>query len=145
MDIDPVEVHYLNAFMEIEIFTLADHAQDAGGKLFINGTFDTIQAQQFPQLHPAFTLAMRLRFSAKEAGTHTLRLKTLTPGGKELIQPFEAEVPVQAPQPPADYVGINFTLNLYQVKFEEPGTYSFQLFVDGEWATGIKLNVLSRS
>ncbi|RYZ24085.1 MAG: hypothetical protein EOO16_02105 [Chitinophagaceae bacterium] len=130
--------------MEIEIFTLADHAQDAGGKLFINGTFDTIQAPQLPLVHPAFTLAMRLRFSAKEEGTRTLRLKTLTPSGKELIQPFEANIPVQAPQAPADYVGINFTLNLYQVKLEEAGTYSFQLFVDDEWATGIKLNVVQR-
>jgi hypothetical protein len=130
--------------MEIEIFTLADHAQDAGGKLFINGTFDTIGAQQFPQVHPAFTLAMRLRFSAKEAGTRTLRLETRTPSGKELIQPFQADVPVQAPQVPADYTAINFTLNLYQVRFEEPGSYSFQLFVDDEWATGTKLNVVQR-
>ncbi|RYY38851.1 MAG: hypothetical protein EOO08_12905 [Chitinophagaceae bacterium] len=131
--------------MEIEIFTLADHAQDVGGKLFISGTFDTINAPQFPLTYPAFSLAMRMRFSEKEAGTSRLMLKVLDPSGKELVQTMEGDLPVQVPQPPATYSAINFTVNLYQIQFTTPGIYTFELYIDGEWRTGLKLNVAGRS
>ncbi|TCZ67209.1 DUF6941 family protein [Flaviaesturariibacter aridisoli] len=131
--------------MEIEIFTLADHAQDVGGKLFISGTFDTINAPQFPLTYPAFSLAMRLRFSDKEAGTSRLLLKALDPSGKELIKTMEGDLPVPTPQAPATYSAINFTVNLYQIPFTVPGVYTFELYLDGEWKTGLKLNVVGRS
>ncbi|GAB4093834.1 DUF6941 family protein [Flaviaesturariibacter terrae] len=131
--------------MEIEIFTLADHAQDVGGKLFISGTFDTIQAPQFPLTYPAFSLAMRLRFSAKEAGNYQLKLRALDPKGNDLIKAMEGDLPVAAPVAPASYSAINFTVNLYQIQFPEPGIYTFELLLDGEWRTGLKLNVVPRT
>jgi hypothetical protein len=131
--------------MEIEIFTLADHAQDVQGKMFISGTFDALHAPQFPLTYPFFTLAMRLRFSEKEAGDHQLTIKVLDPDGKDLVKNVEGNLPVQAPPPPATYTGINFTLNLLQVQFAKAGIYTFELYLDGEWETGLKLNVVQRT
>ena len=63
--------------MEIEIFTLADFAQDNQSKLTIVGTFDAIHSKQFPVTHPSCTIACRLRFAAKEAGSHDFKLRLI--------------------------------------------------------------------
>lgn len=55
--------------MEIEIFSLADFAQDNQSKLTVVGTFDSINALQFPVQHSSCSIACRLRFAAKEAGS----------------------------------------------------------------------------
>ncbi|RYY97720.1 MAG: hypothetical protein EOO11_10065 [Chitinophagaceae bacterium] len=125
--------------MEIEIFTICDHAQDTGGKLFIIGTFDMINSPAFPMVYPAFTIAGRMRFSRKEIGEHSFRIRALDPQGKELIQPIEGQIGIGEPAPFADYASTNFVINLQQVKLEYPGTYTFELYIDEEWKTGLKL------
>jgi hypothetical protein len=74
--------------MEIEIFTLADFAQDNNSKLTIVGTFDSIQARQFPVQHPACTVACRMRFSIKETGSHEFKLRLIDTAGNEIIKPI---------------------------------------------------------
>ena len=78
--------------MEIEIFTLCDFAQDNQSKLTIVGTFDSINAKQFPTQHPACSIACRLRFSSKEAGEHTFKLRLIDSDGKEIIQSIEGNM-----------------------------------------------------
>ncbi|GAA4338211.1 DUF6941 family protein [Flaviaesturariibacter amylovorans] len=125
--------------MEIEIFTICDHAQDTGGKLFIIGTFDMLNAPSFPMVYPAFTIAGRMRFSRKETGEHSFRIRALDPQGKELIQSIEGQINIGEPPAFADYTSTNFVINLQQVKLEHPGTYTFELYLDDEWKTGLKL------
>ena len=132
-------MNWLISGMEIEIFTLSDFAQDHNSKLTIVGTFDSIQAKQFPVIHPACSVATRLRFSAKEEGNHDFRLRLIDTDGKELIQPIEGNFNI----PPADknrnLTSINVVANFNQLKFEKPGRYSFELYIDGEWKSGLPL------
>ncbi len=124
--------------MEIEIFTLADFAQDNHSKLTIVGTFDSIHAKQFPCVHPSCTVATRLRFSAKEAGDHAFRLRLIDTDGKELIKPIEGNINI--PVPANGLVAtINVVMNFAQMKFDKPGRYSFELYIDDEWKSGLPL------
>lgn len=124
--------------MEIEIFTLCDFAQDNNSKLTIVGTFDSIFAKQFPVQHPACAVACRLRFADKEAGDHEFKLRMTDAGGKETIQPIEGNINIPIP---ADgrVVTINLVINFNQLQFTKPGRYSFELYIDGDWKSGLPL------
>ena len=127
--------------METEIFTLCDFAQDAGGKLTIVGTFDQIGSKIFPVVHPSCSLACRLRFSEKESGEHDFTLKLVDSKGKEVIPSIEGKINVAIPAN-IKYSAINIVGNLNQLKFEKEGRYSFELYVDGNWVTGLPLNLI---
>ena len=124
--------------MEIEIFTLADFAQDNNSKLTIVGTFDSINAKQFPVQHPACAIACRLRFAAKETGAHDFKLRLIDSAGKEVIQPIEGNITIGNP-PNGQFASINVVINFNQLQFSAPGRYSFELSIDGEWASGLPL------
>ncbi len=124
--------------MEIEIFTLADFAQDSHSKLTIVGTFDSIHSRQFPAIHKSCSIACRLRFSPKEAGGHDFKLRLINAKGAELMQPVEGKIniPASSNEQP---VSINIVAGFNQLKFDEPGRYSFELYIDGEWSSGLPL------
>lgn len=124
--------------MEIEIFTLADFAQDNNSKLTIVGTFDSIQSKQFPAIHPVCAIACRLRFAAKETGGHDFRLRLIDEGGKETIKPIEGNINIGNP-PNGQFASINIVVNFNQLKFEKPGRYSFELYIDNDWKSGLPL------
>lgn len=124
--------------MEIEIFTLADFAQDNNSKLTIVGTFDAIHAKQFPVAHPACTIACRLRFASKESGAHDFKLRLIDSSGKEIIQPIEGNINIGEPIN-GQFSSINIVINFNQLKFEKPDRYSFELYIDGDWKSGLPL------
>ena len=124
--------------MEIEIFTLADFAQDNNSKLTIVGTFDAIHAKQFPVQHPACTIACRMRFGIKEVGSHDFKLRLIDAAGKEIIQPIEGNINIGTP-PNGQFASINIVVNFNQLKFEAAGRYSFELYIDGDWKSGLPL------
>jgi len=127
--------------METEIFTLCDFAQDAAGKLTIVGTFDQIGSKTFPVVHPSCSLACRLRFSEKEKGAHHFRIRLVDLQGNEVIPSIEGTINVGIPAH-AHYAAINIVGNLNQLKLEKEGRYSFELYVDDNWQTGLPLNLL---
>lgn len=126
--------------MQIEIFTLCDFAQDNNGKLTVVGTFDGIHSKQFPFTQANFSVACRLRFAEKETGTHDMRLRFIDGDGKELLQPIQGQMNIPKPTN-GQYSTINLVFNLSQIKFEKAGRYSFELFIDNEWESGLPLFV----
>jgi hypothetical protein len=124
--------------MEIEIFTLADFAQDNNSKLTVVGTFDSIHTKQFPAQHPSCAVACRLRFAPKEIGEHELRLRLLDSDGKEVIQPITGNINI-GPSANGNVSTVNLVINFNQLQFQKPGRYSFELFIDGDWKSGLPL------
>jgi len=124
--------------MEIEIFTLADFAQDNNSKLTIVGTFDTINAPQFPVQHPACSIACRMRFSTKEEGQHLFKIRLIDSTGAEIIKPMEGNIAI-GHTPNGQFGSINIVINFNQLQFPKPGRYSFELYIDGDWKTGLPL------
>jgi hypothetical protein len=115
--------------MEIEIFTLADFAQDNNSKLTIVGTFDAIHTKQLPTTHPSCSIACRLRFSAKELGQHDFKIRLIDTTGKEIIEPIQGDININEP-PNGQLATINIVINFNQLKFEKTGRYSFELYID---------------
>lgn len=124
--------------MELEIFTLCDFAQDNNSKLTIVGTFDSISAKQFPVAHPACSIACRMRFAAKEGGEHHFKLRLIDAAGKETIQPVQGDINIGTPAN-GQFASINIVINFNQLKFEKPGRYSFELYINDEWRSGLPL------
>ena len=124
--------------MEIEIFTLCDFAQDNSGKLTVVGTFDGIYSKQFPFVKANFSVACRLRFSEKEAGAHDMRLRFTDGDKQEFIKPIEGQINIAKPQN-GQYSAVNLVFNFNQVKFEKAGRYSFELYIDDDWSSGLPL------
>ncbi|MBS1513247.1 MAG: hypothetical protein JST86_20595 [Bacteroidetes bacterium] len=126
--------------MEIEIFTLCDFAQDNQSKLTIVGTFDSISVKQFPVQHPSCAIACRLRFAAKEAGDHDFKLRMIDAAGKECIQPIQGNINIPMPAN-GQVVSINLVVNFNQLQFAKAGRYAFEMYIDGDWKTGLPLFV----
>lgn len=124
--------------MEIEIFTLADFAQDNNSKLTIVGTFDSIFSKQFPVLHQSCSIACRFRFAAKETGDHHFKLRLIDAAGKEVIKPVEGNISIGAP-PNGQFATMNMVVNFNQLQFEKEGRYSFELYIDDDWKSGLPL------
>jgi hypothetical protein len=124
--------------MEIEIFTLADFAQDNNSKLTVVGTFDSIHVKQFPAQHPACSIACRLRFANKEAGQYDFKLRLIDAAGKELIEPIRGNLSI-GESANGQFSSVNIVVNFAQLKFEKPGRYSFELYIDDEWKSGLPL------
>jgi hypothetical protein len=115
--------------MDIEIFSLCDHAQDFQGKLVIVGTFDTIWAKKFPSMHPSCALAARIRFTAEEAGRHALNLLIVDMDGRNIVPPLTGELNVARPRA-GDTVTVNFVITIGQLRFQKPGRYSIDFLID---------------
>jgi hypothetical protein len=124
--------------MEIEIFTLSDFAQDNNSKLTIVGTFDSISTKQYPTTHPSCYISCRLRFAAKESGDHGFKLRMINDGGKEIVNPIEGNINIAPPQN-GQFTTVNIVVNFNQLPFEKAGRYSFELYIDGDWKTGLPL------
>lgn len=124
--------------MEIEIFTLADFAQDNQSKLTIVGTFDNISVQKFPAQHPSCAIACRLRFAAKEAGPHDFKLRLIDSEGKEIIQPIQGDINI-GESTNGQFTTINIVINFNQLQFKSAGRYSFELYIDNDWKSGLPL------
>ena len=126
--------------METEIFTLCDFAQDTNGKMTIVGTFDRINnIKSFPYMHPACSVACRLRFSSKETGDHKFRLRLIDRTGKE-ISFIEGDLSI-GDTGNTEYAAINIPVNFSQLRFETDGRHSFELYIDGKWVSGLPLTL----
>lgn len=124
--------------MEIEIFTLCDFAQDNNSKLTIIGTFDSIYAKQFPVQHPSCSVTCRLRFANKEAGDYDFKLRLIDADGKEIIQPVEGNIKT-GESVNGQFTTVNLVINFNQLQFAKAGRYSFELYLDGDWKSGLPL------
>jgi len=126
--------------MDILVAVLCDAATDSQGKLNLLGAFDTINAAQMPAVHPQCSVALRVVFEKPEEGQHTVRLGFVDEDGRAVMPPIEIPVRVLVPDD-AIFTSRNFIVNIQQLKFEKPGFYSFDVFLDGEQKCSIPLLV----
>lgn len=127
--------------MEVEIFTLCDYADNANGKLTIVGTFDSIYCSNFPANQQICALALRLRFSERECGKHEVRIRLIDQNQNQL-QNFDGEIMVGKPKLGLTYNSVNLAIRQGNLRFDSPGKYSFELYIDNEWRSGLPLNLV---
>lgn len=124
--------------MNVESFTLSDHAEDNHGKLSIMGVFDQVDSQTFPAQHPHCCLALRLRFQRSEEGTHKVRIVLVDADGKQGAFKFEGEVKNPAPLS-YDTWAANLVINMNGLPIPAPGNLYWDLVVDGQLVSRLPL------
>ena len=126
--------------MEVEIFALCDAAADYSGKLNLMGTFDSIQAKQFPVTHPYCSVALRVRFERIEEGDHRMRISIVDDDGKSIGPSVDGSIGVKF-SPNSLSVCTNMVMNIAGMKFEKPGRYSVDLAIDNRHEKSLPLTV----
>ena len=98
-----------------------------------------------PYIQNSFLLCSRISllpavfvFSEKEVGAHDIRLRFIDVGGTELIKPIEGKINIGQPAN-GQYSAVNLVFNFNQLKFDKAGRYSFELYIDDEWESGLPL------
>lgn len=127
--------------MNVQVAVLCDAATDDNGKLNLLGAFDTILTPQLPAVHPQCSIALRITFYQEDDGQHKLRVNFVDADGRSIMPNFPA-LPVQIVLPEeTHFVTRNFIVNLQHIKFDQPGLYSVDVFVDDDQIASIPLLV----
>jgi hypothetical protein len=126
--------------MKIEIFTLCDAATEDRGKLNLLGSFDHLMARQAPVVHPACALAVKMRFTKIEEGSHRIRVTFVDEDGKQILNALEVTVSVLV-APGESTSTSHIVLNIQQLNLPNFGEYSIDLAVDGREEGSLPLYV----
>jgi len=128
--------------MNIEAFLLCDCAtQDRQGKLNVLGAFNNIFVAQMPYVHPACTVAGRVRFTKIEEGDHKIRINIIDQDG-QAIGPKKIEGHLSARVgDDVDSAAFNFILNFQRLKFQKYGQYRIDLAIDGRQEGSLPFHV----
>lgn len=134
-------------FMDFQIATLCDFAADYGGKLVVNGTFDTLVARGLPVVHPSCALALRICFTPEDVGRHKLSITIINEDGDPLDanhMPIEPEFEVMLPDN-VPFLTRNIVMNLQGLRFPRMGLYSVDIGCDGELLVRLPLRIVEYS
>jgi hypothetical protein len=126
--------------MKLETFCLCDAATVSGGKLNILGAFDSIQAGQVPAVHSQCAIALRLRFTRIEEGTHRIKITIVDEDGRSIMPDLEGTMSVKLGADD-DSVVTNFVINIQQLKLDKFGQYAIDLAVDSRHEASLPLVV----
>ena len=126
--------------MDIEAFLLCDCATDSQGKLNVLGAFDAIWSRQMPMVHPACTVAARVRFAKIEEGTHRIKINVIDADGRSIGPKIENNINIRIP-PNEDSFTTNLILNIQRMKLEDYGDYRVDLAIDGRQEASVPLKV----
>ena len=126
--------------MNIEAFLLCDCATDQRGKLNVLGAFDSIYARKMPTVHPACTVATRIRFERIEEGEHKVSIAVIDEDGKAIVPRLNGNISVRARDDAGSSV-VNLILNLQRLKFENYGEYRIDLAIDGKVEASLPFSV----
>lgn len=131
--------------MEVKIALLADAANvSQEGKLNILGSFDTINTQVFPCVHPQMVLVMRFDASRAEIGqTKQIDIRLLDPDGRQLGAVAGAFPVPDAP--PGQRVTIGNILPLSNTIFERAGDHQFIIMISGETKYEVMIRIVDIS
>ena len=126
--------------MNVALAVVCDHALiDQAGKLSVIGIFERIWVERFPAVHPRLHLVLRLKGRRTEIGDHPIVIRLLDPEGHEVLRGDGA---VQIGEPPAGVLEVEAGAVLaFDVPLERPGTYQFEISVDGQIAAGVPVSV----
>jgi hypothetical protein len=126
--------------MKTEIFTLCDAATEQQGKLNLLGSFDHLHSRQEPVAHPGCALAIKLRFTKIEEGSHKIKIAFGDDDGNLVMPTIETQIDVLV-APNDSTATANLILNIQQLKLPQFGEYSIDLAVDGRAEAALPLYV----
>lgn len=126
--------------MKIDFAVACDYAViDQYGKLSVLGMFSHIWVAKFPAVHPRLHLVIRLKGRRTEVAKHKVRIRLLDEDDHEIIA---GDGTVNFSEPPAGVLEIEAGCVLvFDVPFQEPGKYRFEISVDDGIRTEVPITV----
>ena len=126
--------------MNAVLAVVCDYALiDQNGKLSVIGIFERIWVDRFPAVHPRLHLVLRLKGKRTEIGDHPVRIVLYDPEGREVLH---SDGMVQIGEPPAGVTEVEAGAVLaFDVPLERPGTYSFDIMIDGNHLSSVPVAV----
>lgn len=126
--------------MEVKLAVLADAANvSKEGKLNIFGIFNQMKSKTFPITWPALAVVIRFEAHASEAGDHEVTIRLADADGRELAR-LDGSMKLQRGPTGQPLLG-QIILGLAGLQLKEPGTYSFDILIDGRYEGSIPLFV----
>ena len=126
--------------MNVEAFLLCDCATDQQGKLNILGAFDIVYARKMPAVHPACTVAARLRYSRVEEGEHKIKINLIDADGNPAGPVLEREISLKVNE--NDNSGVrNIILNIQGLRLANFGEYRIDFAIDNRLEASLPLKV----
>jgi len=99
--------------------------------------FQHVWLTSFPSVYPRTHLVLRVRGRRTEIGVHSIRIRFVDEAGTELLG---GEGTVQFGEPPAGVVDVEAgAVLVFDIPLPRPGTYAFEISLDGEMATRVPL------
>lgn len=126
--------------MIVQLALVCDYALiDQAGKLSVLGIFERIWVERFPAVHPRLHLVLRLKGRRTEIGDHPIVITLRDGDGREVLR---GDGQVQIGEPPAGITEVEAGAVLaFDVPLERPGTYTFDILVDGQRAAQVPVTV----
>ncbi len=126
--------------MIVQLALVCDYALiDQAGKLSVLGIFERIWVERFPAVHPRLHLVLRLKGRRTEIGDHPIVITLVDGDGREVLR---GDGQVQIGEPPAGITEVEAGAVLaFDVPLERPGTYTFDILVDGARAAQVPVTV----
>jgi hypothetical protein len=126
--------------MKIDFAVVSDYALvDQYGKLSVMGIFQHIWVPQFPALHPRLHLVLRVKGKRTEIGEHRVRIRFTGDGGHQILS---GDGTVNFAEPPAGVTEIEAgAVLVFDVPFERPGRYQFEIVVDDDTEIVVPITV----
>ena len=131
--------------MNVTLALLADSANvSQEGKLNVLGSFDNINANAFPCVHPQMVLVMRFDASRAEIGrTKQMEIQLVDPDGT-LLGSLKGTFDV--PDAPAGQrVTMGNILPLVNTVFQRAGDHAFVIMISGETKAEVALRITDSS
>jgi hypothetical protein len=126
--------------MKLDFAVVCDYAVvDQYGKLSVLGIFQHIWVAQFPAVHPRLHLVVRLKGKRTEVGQHRVRIRLSDEQGAEVLS---GDGTVTLVEPPAGVTEVEAgAILVFDVPFQHPGRYAFEIALDGEVQAAVPLTV----
>lgn len=126
--------------MKVPLALVCDAANvSREGKLNILGVFSALRARQFPCVHPSLTLVVGLEATYTERGEHSIDIRLVDADGGELIK-LDGQVNIQGERPGRP-IFTQAILQLNNIAFPHPGTYTVDILVDRRHERSVPLEV----
>ena len=93
----------------------------------IGGGRDRIAAPGYPLTVATLTLVLRVEANPVETGPHRLGIRLVDADGRQLMAPPDAEFEVGLGRR-----FVNFLMEVANLRFPSPGSYSFEVRIDGQ-------------
>ncbi|MBF0532524.1 MAG: hypothetical protein HQL23_05430 [Candidatus Omnitrophica bacterium] len=126
--------------MEIQDLILADYAAaNEGGKFTLVGAgFSKISARQFPCIHPVMFILVRAKITLRDKGKNRIEMTIIGERGKI----FGAGCDVNVPETQIEEEYAVLPIQLVNLKFDLPGPYNVEVFVNGELKASHPLTIV---